>query len=170
MFLVLVGIGDVEIERDIQVLRIASDVHDAIDACVGEAKSGGGEVVERDVGHSVYGLQVECRLHGIAAEDDGAVGLEGEVLADEVADGHAVVALADAVGAEELEAAFIVVVGPQKSVAVERDVIPCSRVHEDAYQGIGIRMDFEVDAEVALPVGRHWGNSREASGKRIVGV
>ena len=96
----------------------------------------------------MFGSQIECSLHCVTTKDDCSVGQKCEVLTDDVADGHAIVAFRNAISAKELEAPLVVVVGSETSIAVKRDVVTRSRVHQDAYLGIRIGIDVEVDMHV----------------------
>ena len=84
LFLV-VGVGDVEVERDARLACLSADVHEAVYSGGGVREVGSGvDVVERYAGYGVDGLQVEVGSVGLAVEGYGAVGRELEVLADDL--------------------------------------------------------------------------------------
>ena len=108
---VLAGIGQVKVECNGRLFGSASQVQYAINACLGESQRTGCEVVQRHIAHAVHGLQVQSRLHGIAAEHYRAVGLELEIASYDVLQTQAVDTVLDVVCAIDVEPSLVVVVG-----------------------------------------------------------
>ena len=96
----------------------------------------------------MYGLQVECGLVGVAAEDDGASLLELEILLDDVLYCHFVGAVVNGIGALHLERAFVVIGGLQRTRAVEGDVVAGLGVHQDAHGSVGLCIDQEIHVDI----------------------
>ena len=98
----------------------------------------------------MHGLQVECRLIGVASEDDGSTTVEGEVLGEDVLDGDVVGAVVDGVGAEHVEGTFIMIGGADGAVAVEGDIVVGAGIHQQLEGGVGCGVDQEVEVDVGF--------------------
>ena len=76
-----------------------------------------------------------------------------EHLLYDVLNGQLIDAVVDVVGAEDIDAAFVEPVGPQRPTAVERDVVVGRLVHDDAQRSVGRGVDEEADVDVSGNVG-----------------
>ena len=149
--LLLVGIdgGHLEVEVHLWLLGTSGDVHQTVDADGVRGKGvADAEVGEADAADDVLRLQIEGCLIRIAAEDDGAAGVEGKVLLDDVLDGDAVSAVVDGIGAEHVEGSFIIKGGADGAVAVEVDIVVGIGIHQEAQGSGGRAVDEEVDVDV----------------------
>ena len=148
LFLVAVDIQNVEVEVQDRSPWLSCDIHQAVYPDGARERTSDVQVAERYAAHDVLRLHVNLGIVGIAAEDNGASLLEDEVLLDDILNGDVVSSVADFVGSEHVEAAFVVVGGMYVATSAQGDVVAGVHVHKQADGGVGRRIDPQAHGKV----------------------